>query len=469
MADLQLQAAKVSSLARAIEGSVDLKHDVPSVPKSSPIKGFETLVIPSSKAVAIDKREVHNISLPKMGQIVSMFAQYTYTGVVTHAASDNRTFAAKEGPALANTEIVRLLSNSRELSRMTSQDILIKVKGLPAETRDALLRMNGSELHQDAYMKPATGSDPLRIKSGQTTKRDIVVLCPLPFACAFPGSGAAGQIDASFLEELQVEITTRPAEEAFQAIGSNSSKATACSLSLVVNYSQMDDKHRQKMIAAAYKPGKPLQILSTSYELLGHETKTKTKNSTLINSADDGDTYQPETFRFRSSSSCMARAIHYYVSPDEDQSITTTTAAVVAKHALRRGNQFATIRTAEFRSGGRTVFNATPERALAASLDRRYGALNLGSTDLTVGSHLTYRFAKDDDTSRFSGGMALAGASSQEHIVEADLPRMEDALLASTSTAGDVDLKFTCYAVAEKVVVFSVSPSDGSIKVSLST
>ena len=330
MADLQLQAAKVSSLARALEGSVDLKHDVPAVPKSSPIKGFETLVIPSSKAVAIDKREVHNISLPKMGQIVSMFAQYTYTGVVTHGGTADRTYAAKEGPALANTEIVRLLSNSRELSRMTSQDILIKTKGLPAETRDALLRMNGSELHLDAYMKPATGSDPLRIKSGQTTKREIVVLCPLPFACAFPGAGAAGQIDASFLEELQVEITTRPAQEAFQSIGSNSSKATACSLSLVVNYSQMDDKHRQKMIAAAYKPGKPLQILSTSYELLGSETKTKSKNALVINTADDGGTYQPETFRFRSSSSCMARAIHYYVSPDEEQTITTTTASVVA-------------------------------------------------------------------------------------------------------------------------------------------
>ena len=469
MADLQLQAAKVSSLARALEGSVDLKHDVPAVPKSSPIKGFETLVIPSSKAVATDKREVHNISLPKIGQIVSMFAQYTYTGVVSKSVSTDRAYAAKEGPALANTEIVRLLSNSRELSRMTSQDILIKTKGLPAETRDALLRMNGSELHLDAYMSPPLGSDPLRIKSGQATKRDITVLCPLPFACAFPGAGAAGQIDASFLEELQVEITTRPASEAFQRIGTVSSPATACSLSLVVNYSQMDDKHRQKMIAAAYKPGKPLQILSTSYELLGSETRTKTKNSTLIDTTDGGDTSQPGTFRFRSSSSCMARAVHYYVSPDEGQSITTTTAAVKAKHALRRGNQFATIRTAEFRSGGRTVFKATPERALAASLDRRYGALNLGSADLTVGSHLTYRFAKDDDTSRFSGGMALAGASSQEHIVEADLPRMEDAHLASTGTTGDVDLKFTCYAVAEKVVVFSVSPSDGSIKVSLST
>lgn len=469
MADLQLQAAKVSSLVRAIEGSVDLKHDVPSVPKSTPIKGYETLVIPSSKSVSKTAREIHNISLPKMGQIVSMFAQYTFTGVKTYADAADRVYAAREGPALATTEIVRLLSNSRELSRMTSQDILIKVKGMPAETRDALLRMNGSELHQTAYMKPDAGSDPLRIKTGQTLKRDITVLCPLPFACAFPGSGAAGQIDASFLEELQVEITTRPSDEAFQSIGSNSSGATACSLSLVVNYSQMDDKHRQKMIAAAYKPGRPLQILSTSYELLGQCPILKTKNSSIINTADDGDTFQPETFRFRSSSSCMARAIHYYVCADEEQVITTTTAAVVAKHKLRRGNQFATIRTAEFKSGGRTVFKATPERALCASLGRRYGSLNLGSADLSVGSHLTYRFAKDDDTSRFSGGMALAGASSQEHIVEADLPRLEDANAAHTGTAGDCDIKYTCYAVAERVLVFSVSPSDGSIKVSLST
>ncbi len=504
MADLQLQAAKVSSLARALEGSVDLKHDVPAVPKSNPMKGFETLVIASSKDVSPSVVETHNITLPKMGQIVSVFVEYEYTGASTNAGKTDSThhlYAAREGPAFAQTEMVRLLSNSRELARMTSQDILIKIKGMPAETRDALLRMAGEHLHQDKYMKPVKGTDPLLIKFNEANKRTIRVLCPLPFACAFPGSGAAGQIDASFLEELQIEVKTRPISEAWAVLGAGSTIPTKCSVKLVVNYSQMDDKQRQKMIASAYKPGKPLQILSTSYELIGtSDPFTKPANITAQAHENDGDSYKPHTFNFRSSSSCMARSISYYVVADEGQTINGfknglgTAAGEVARPVgclvgqlfkLRRGNKFQPIRRVEFRSGGRVVFDMTPERALAASLDRRYGADNKGAVDDTLGSHLTYRFAKDDDTSRFSGALAMAGLSSQEHTVEADIRRLEGAITGSSlqangtvgsaqgadnaTTLFDSTMIYRAYAVAEKVVVYSISPSDGSIKVSLST
>ena len=487
MADLQLQAAKVSSLARALEGSVDLKHDVPAVPKSNPMKGFETLIIRSQSALKETAPIVHNITLPKMGQIVSMFAKYTFNNLKSKGLAAARPFAAKEGPALAATQLVRLLSNSRELSRMTSQDILIKVSAMPAETRDALLRMNGNHLHADVYMVPGNGNnntttDPLGIHWKQTATRPLEVLCPLPFACAFPGAGAAGQIDASFLEELQVEITTRPWQEAFgftDPVNIAPSDANGdVTLDLVVNYSQMDDKHRQKMIAAAYKPGKPLQILSTSYELLGSQEIEKSAITTKLE-AGNFKTFTTETFKFRSSSSCMARAIHYYVSANDGQIIPTAAAAVTGikgdvqtKFKLRKGNTFAPIRQVKFSSGGRQVFKVTPETALAASLDRRYGGIAFGGTvaDHASGGSVTYRFAKDDDASRFSGAMALAGASSQEHEVTADLPRIDGAIDENAhNKQSDMPVKFTCRAVAEKVVVYSISPSDGSIKVSLST
>jgi hypothetical protein len=234
----------------------------------------------------------------------------------------------------------------------------------------------------------------------------------------------------------------------------------------------LNDADRQKVIAKAYKAGRPLQLLSTSYEEIGHATFLKPANTAALASGtpvSDGDTHKAGEFKFRSSTSSMIRAIHVYVYREDNQTETTgNSGSTSAKWNLTAANNFAPITRVLHKAGGRTVFDASPEQALSSSIGRGYGALSIADSDEIT--HFTYRYAADGATDRMSGAAAYAGLSSQEWEVYADLPRAEDATSSSASgTAKDTAATWRAVAVAEVVKVLSISPSDGSVKVSLST
>jgi hypothetical protein len=473
--DLLNQAARVSSLARALEGSTDLSPWIPRVGKSSPMKGIETLVVPFQKSgdsSLLTDRTTHNVALPKAGNLMSAFVRLELEGIETTDAAANRVYFARGGLGYALVEQVRLLSNSRELSRMTSQDIKIKVAGLPGEMRDALDRLAGVGLEENAYTQPPIGKDPLRIKKSQVTKRAVIVHCPIPIAMVFPSHNPGStSLDTAFLEELQIECVLRKGAHAVQKIGTGVTP-TKINASLVLNYAQLNDADRQKVIAKAYKAGRPLQLLSTSYEEIGHATFAKPANTAAQVTGNDGDTHKPGEFKFRSSTSSMVRAIHVYVYREDNQTInsnnTAPNEAHYAKWHLTAANNFAPIRRVLHKAGGRTVFDASPEQALSSSIGRGYGASSIADSDEIT--HFTYRYAADGATDRMSGAAAYAGLSSQEWEVYADLPRAEDATDSSTSgTKRDTAATWRAVAVAEVVKVLSISPSDGSVKVSLST
>jgi hypothetical protein len=194
------------------------------------MKGVETLVVPFQKsgdASLLTDRTTHNVALPKAGNLMSAFVRLEIEGIKTTHDSADRVFFAKGGLAYALVEQVRLLSNSRELSRMTSQDIKIKVAGLPGEMRDALNRLAGVGLEENAYTQPAIGSDPLRIKASQTLPRSVIVHCPIPFAMMFPSHNPGStSLDTAFLEELQIECVLRKGAHAVQKIGTRRSSST---------------------------------------------------------------------------------------------------------------------------------------------------------------------------------------------------------------------------------------------------
>ncbi len=478
--DLINQAQLVSSLSRALEGSVTLQNYIPSVPKSMPSSGREVIIVPFDKSQDVrlkDKRVTLTATIPKAGSLTAAFVRITYSGAKTSGGALNtkRLYFAKGGIAYAAVEMLRYMTNSRELARITGAQTKQFVDTLDASTRDAYNKLAGVGLDAKQFAQPKSLlEDPLGIMNGRTEivggaavakTNDIVVYCPVTFSTMFPQSTpGCGSTDAQFLEELSLECTLRGANEIIRAskVDASVSAPSDVAVDLCLCYRALNDSDRAKVISQSYKSGRPLQLLSTSYEQVGYETFVR---PAMLGAVAAGGVAQEHTFKIRSSSSALVRSLTAIVTQVDGQTCAATQEDVSGPYEVNHSCDFVPIKRLRFEAGGRKVFDISPTLSLGASMGAHYGTAPGG-----LQNSLTYRFCTDSDRTRYSGALALAGCSSQTFACTALLPRAE-AAVGDKDTAATLDTAttFACELYAEKIVALTISPSDGSIRPSLST
>ena len=472
--DVLLQASKVSSLQRALQNSTTIDPYVPRVPKSTPAIGIETLIVPSIKQGHGTEDITHQIQIPKAGILQSMFVRFTLKGARTstdtkttaNVPDGKRLYAARGGLGYVLAKRLRLLSNSRELCAMDSAAVKILVDRLPTATRAAMNRLAAVGIEADQYCNPASALvDKLFWYSTSSPSRDLTVYCPVPFSVCMPNSKNIGStsLDTSFLETLTLEVQTRAFLKCLNKGAGPAVEPQSMDVALVANFFQLNDADRQKVIARSYKAGRPTQILSTNWVKIGNKSEEKA-------ALGDKAFFKPQQFEVNTSCAGLIRSLAVVVRVPEGETSSDMGAGVglATEFGMSHACDWqARIRDVTFETGGRTIINKlSPEEALSSSIRIGNGANPFA--DGAENNSFVYRFATDLDTSRYSGAAAGSGLSSQKFTVNADLVRATGATGLDTKVA-DGKFHYSCDIYVELVSVLSISPSDGSIKKSLST
>lgn len=469
--DVCKAANLVSSLSRALEGSTNLSPYIPTTSKSDPSAGREILIIPFSKSGSADlltKSRTLSAVIPKAGSLRAAYVRYTIRGVSSAGTTGNTPVFAAGGIGYAACQQLRWMTNSRELARISGAQTAVFVDGCPAEIRDALNRLAGVGLDDEKFLKPTSAmADPLGILAGRKARvngasvaevSEFSVFTPVVFSTMFPGMGKPGvsRTDSAFLEEQSLELQTRPFNKVISKLGT-ATGAQEVEVDLVCCFEQLNDSDRQKQIANSYKSGKPVQIISSTWELIASQTHTR-KAMTTISTDAAALSLEKHRFSMRSSSSALVRNVCAIVRQVDGQ--TTDTAEIKVEKELSHAIDFCPISNVTFQSGGRTVFNCSPALALGQSLDAHFGTAPGGLVNAAV-----YRFARSADRTRYSNACSLAGMSSQSWSIDCTLPR----LASATAADKDEDTNFECQIWGEKISVLTLSSSDGSLRPSLST
>ncbi len=469
--DVCKAANLVSSLSRALEGSTNLAPFIPTVSKSDPSAGREILIIPFSKSGSSDlltKGRTMSAVIPKAGSLRSCFVRYTIRGVSSAGTTGNTPVFAANGIGYAACQQLRWMTSSRELARISGAQTAVFVDGCPAEIRDALNRLAGVGLDDEKFLKPTSAmADPLGILAGRKARvngasvaevSEFSVFTPICFSCMFPGMGKPGvsRTDSAFLEEQSIELQTRPFSNVISKLGT-ATGASEVDIDLVCCFEQLNDSDRQKQIANSYKSGKPVQIITSTWELIASQTHTRTAMTKASTDA-AALSLEKHQFKMRSSSSALVRNVTAIVRQVDGQ--TAGNADIKVEKELSHAIDFCPITNVTFQSGGRTVFNCSPALALGQSLDAHFGTAPGGKVNAA-----TYRFARSADRTKYSNALSLSGCSSQTWTVDAVLPRLATALAADKDEPTLYEAQIWC----ERVSVLTLSPADGSLRPSLST
>lgn len=491
MSDVLLNSLKTSSLQKALAGSVDNTQWTATVPKSSVPAASELVRIPfdrSETAALKDNRCTNMVQIPKLGLITSAFVRIEYGGVKA-AAGDNRLYVC-DAPGISAIESFKLSTHSREICSIDSRLTMAKIEEMPAGKRALYKRMAGYHLNSDKYLAPADimGGDPLGISTALTADsqlQPVVLYCPVLLS-PFLGN-SKNPLWASFCETLSLEVITRPANQIWSQItGSTASAPTSVKMELCLNTTVLDDAYYRKAVASNFKVGRSLQTVNTKYSLLGSEEFEKTAFA-----ADQTASTASKTFKIRTTGTELCRALHIFVFRKDGQSLPKNTTAgdhhgaesmkkaIVAQYGtLRASTKFEHISNVKFSAGGRTLIDASPSDALMFTAAGPWSGESAVISHLHANEpvgHFSYRFDTKNHDNAYTGGISLAGLSSQSFQITAKIKRLLNGTtapsnVASAGATGDKDLamNYRCEVWAESYQVVSINSSDGAVKTALS-
>lgn len=451
MSSTQLMASKTSSLCAALEQHSDLKqYKVGMAQSSSPSVVREVIEIQnSSGSLEIASAGSAEFIIPKAGIIRGCHLKISLSG----GASDTKAIAWSKAPlASAIVSEVSLRTQSRTLLQIDSYMLAQMIEKSPH--RNTYKQLMGCGYNDTtATNKPAgIESDLLLLRSDtwDTTLTDRTLDVYLPVLLSPFQNRLNCALDSAFTETMSIVVKTRPLVKYCDRTSSGGTNFDKIKISCVFDCLALGASVRDKVVKSNYVAGKSAQMLFERHNLIAKsETKTPPAKVALtpidmtINSTD------------------LARSLTFIAVP----------AANEATPAAKYSNEHHEISRVVLSASGRVLCDYTressilmnlgtnttqafaPEPSLKTANGVTVDAASVFTTSPETNA-FTIKFCMDgDDSSRFTGALALSGCSSVSAKVY-------------VKSRTNAQYRIQCYSTAS--AVYSVASNSGSVQGSLS-
>jgi hypothetical protein len=413
MSDTVIQASLTSSLAQAFNASSDRGQFKTGMQAPSHAGQYrELFTIQSQSAITPAAANTVSWVLPKAGVLKSAFLRFRFTG----ASATAHALVFADNMAAAIVESIALSTNSRRLLEIDSNMIVQMVDR--NRNKDAYKSLMACNYNTIGYTQPANAAaDILSLRDdsvhASVIDHAIVVYCPIPLSPCLP-TAFNDKIQLSFTESLQITARIRPMAK-YLSVATGGTLPTGIECSLLADICCLGADLNAAVVKQNYKAGSASQMLWERHSKIAvSEGKTPTEATKLMQ----------HKFTINLSTTALLRGLT--VVPE----VVSNEGTAAAKWTSAGAAKVSRVRLS---ASGRVIFDVDSGSARFLALTRNATAAHSSEKRLTneqgvavaagTGPQLRGPEALSmhvplcediEDTSKFSGGVAMSGLSSQQ-------------------------------------------------------